>query len=475
MQKRNLTVGIFLVAGIALFTLGLFLIGKQHNIFGRHFEVYTEFANLDGLTKGGKVKIAGFDGGEVVGITLPDSPRAKFRLRLRLEERVHAVVRADSVVTIATEGVVGDKFLLIHAGTAQSAEAPSGATLPGKEPLELADLMEKSAGLLSNAGGTMKTVGLKLNETLDAATTTMRNANDVVVGLKEGKGTAGMLLRDESTAKRIRQTVESIQKTADSLKHTANQADALVSDLNSRHLGQAAKETISSARQAADNVNATTKQIQQTVSASLGPNEQGVDAATDVRQTISNLNQATVNMVDDTEAVKRNFFLRGFFKQRGYYTLANISAEEYRRNRLFSNRGTHREWLSGEELFEAGANDDESLSTIGKKRIDAIVTSWTDSLGSSPLVIEGYSTNRNAADRIALARARAIIVRDYIRLRFHLDPQRLVSVALGNQPPAGSIKAIGTVSPLSFFRTIDAESVVNIEPIFPLGQLRKPL
>jgi phospholipid/cholesterol/gamma-HCH transport system substrate-binding protein len=217
MQKRNLTVGIFLVAGVALFTLGLFLIGSQHKVFARHFEVYAEFADIHGLTKGGKVRVAGLDAGEVVDIAVPRSPTAKFRLRLRLEEGVHAIVRADSTVTIATEGVVGDKFLLIHAGSTQAAEAASGATLPSKEPLDMADLMEKSAGLLSGAGGAMKTTGQKLNETLDTANMTMRNANDLIVGLKQGKGTAGMLLHDETTATRIRQSIENVHQATASL------------------------------------------------------------------------------------------------------------------------------------------------------------------------------------------------------------------------------------------------------------------
>ena len=57
MQKRNLTVGTFLVGGVALFTLGLFLIGSQHKVFARHFEVYAEFSDIHGLTKGGKASM----------------------------------------------------------------------------------------------------------------------------------------------------------------------------------------------------------------------------------------------------------------------------------------------------------------------------------------------------------------------------------------------------------------------------------
>ena len=174
------------------------------------------------------------DAGEVVDIAVPGRPPAKFRLKLSIEQRLHVLVRTDSVVTIATEGVVGDKFLLVHQGGKQSSEAASLTTLPSKEPLDLSDLMETSAGMMKDANGMMKQVGGKLNGALDAITTTVNNANDIVIGLKEGKGPAGMLLRDEDAAKRIRQAVENTRQATSALKHASSQVDASVSDLRSR-------------------------------------------------------------------------------------------------------------------------------------------------------------------------------------------------------------------------------------------------
>ena len=225
MSNRSISVGIFVASGVSLFTFGIFLIGNQHKAFARHFDVYTEFTNLDGVAKGTKVRVAGMDAGEVVDIGVPDRPPAKFRLKLNIEQRLHVLVRTDSVVTIATEGVVGDKFLLVHQGGQQS-EAASLTTLPSEEPLDLADLMEKSAGMLKDVNGMVKQVGGKLNGALDAITTTVNNADDVVVGLKEGKGSAGMLLRDEDTADELRQTVENARQATSALNHASSQANA---------------------------------------------------------------------------------------------------------------------------------------------------------------------------------------------------------------------------------------------------------
>jgi phospholipid/cholesterol/gamma-HCH transport system substrate-binding protein len=341
------------------------------------------------------------------------------------------------VAVIATEGVMGDKFVQIHPGSAQAAEAAPGSTLPGKVAVDINQMVEKSARLLDETSDTIKKTSQELNGTLDAATAMVHNANDLMVGLKEGKGTAGMLLRDEETATRIRQTVASIQDTANSLNHTATQADALVSDLNARQLPARADELLASAQVATDIIRTTTGQIRQTVNATLGPNEQGVDLATNLRQTMANVNQATENMVEDTEAVKHNLFLRGYFKRQGYFDLAHLSANDYRNNKRFSTPGNRREWLSERDLFQATPDHVESLSPTGKSRIDGVVESWAGSFGVSPLIVEGYSTSGTATDRISLARSRAIMVREYIRTRFRLDGQMIAIEALGSQPPPG--------------------------------------
>ena len=67
-------------------------------------------------------------------------------------------------------------------------------------------------------------------------------------------------------------------------------------------------------------------------------------------------------MADDTEALKHNFFLRGFFHHRGYYNLANIPPDTYRRDHVFSNPANERAWLPATELFTKDGPHSETLS-----------------------------------------------------------------------------------------------------------------
>ncbi|HYL99205.1 MAG TPA: MlaD family protein, partial [Blastocatellia bacterium] len=209
MNTKRISVGIFVIGGLALFGIGIFLIGDRHQLFSRHAEYYSEFVNLAGLANGANVRVDGMDAGQVTAIEAPDSPSSRFRVKWRIDEKLSGLVRSDSVATVATEGVVGGTYLAVRGGTAQSAEARPLATIPSAEPIELSDLLANGAGLLSDARGTLKQVSSKLGVTLDTLTATASNANDVVDGLKEGRGTVGMLLRDQELANEIRNGVTS--------------------------------------------------------------------------------------------------------------------------------------------------------------------------------------------------------------------------------------------------------------------------
>ena len=207
MKSKNLIVGLFVIAGLVLFTVGLFLIGNRHDAFSQHIDYYAEFINLSGLTKGSKVQVAGMDAGQVVEILVPSSPAARFRVKLQINDRLKGLVRTDSLATIGTQGVVGETFLLIHPGSLRAQTANALATLPSKEPLDLSILLDQGQGLVTDVDGAikdadsiLKTTSSQLGSTLNTANLTLGNVNDVVVGLKQGHGPAGMLLKDDAVA-----------------------------------------------------------------------------------------------------------------------------------------------------------------------------------------------------------------------------------------------------------------------------------
>ena len=437
MPRRYLAVGIFIIAGIALFALGIFLVGGRHEAFSRHVFLYTEFTELDGIAKGSKVQVAGMDAGQVAKIDVPNSPNGRFRVQMRVDEQFHGLVRTDSVVTVDTEGVVGDTFLTIHPGSASAAIAQADFVLRSKPPVNISDLLTNGLGVMNDADATLKQVGGKLNVVLDGANDAIGNANDLLVGLKEGRGPAGMLLRDEKVADQIRETLSTVQSTTSNLKQASAGVSSIVADVQQRQLPQKLDDTMTQIHSASIQANATIDQVHQSLAQALGPDAYGVTAGQNISQSLGNVNVATGNMAEDTEALKHNFFLRGFFNHRGYYTLSSLSPQEYRRSKLLANNRAPRMWLRADALFQQGPNGEEELSDRGKHAIDAAVVSSGDSIFAHPVVIEGYADAGAPADALASSYARAQIVRNYLEARYPFAATNVGVIPLSATPPPG--------------------------------------
>src|SRR5438105_1476057 len=133
--------GAFVVVGILLFTLALFMIGERRMLFEKRFPVYTEFGKLGQLELGAVVRVAGMDAGEVTDIHIPPSPAGRFRVKMEIREDLHGLVRTDSVANAQMEGLVGAMFVNIAPGSEKAPRVPPGGTVPSRDPLSMADLM----------------------------------------------------------------------------------------------------------------------------------------------------------------------------------------------------------------------------------------------------------------------------------------------------------------------------------------------
>ena len=453
MKNHNVVVGIFVTVAIALFGACLFLIGNQHRAFNRHVVFYTNFQSVDGLPKGATVRVNGMDAGQVANIEIPASPAQKFRLKLNVEDRLHGLIREDSFVTVETEGLVGDKFVLIHSGTDRFPQAPPDSTLASKEAFDLTKMLEQAQGLINQAGttltalqGTMKDVSGRLDTTLDTATGTLKTANGtirnvdgVVLDVKNGKGAAGLLLEDPATAADVRQSIANVRQTTEKLNDTSTRADNLLADVQTRQLVPKIDDTLTSAKAATQNLNQTSEQLNTTLKSAFAQDQYGEDAGTNLQQSLTNLNQASGNLTDDTEALKHEFFFKGFFKHRGYDNLDDLPAEQYRSGQIFKSLPETREWIDAGSLFTTNQSGEEVLSANGRQSIDQAVSQLKE-IYAKPLIIEGYASSGSPSDELVQSRRRAALVQTYLQLHYHLEPQNTGIVALSSTPPQNAGK-----------------------------------
>jgi phospholipid/cholesterol/gamma-HCH transport system substrate-binding protein len=364
------------------------------------------------------------------------------------------MIRTDSVVSIKTEGIVGDKYIAIQEGTSKAAEAPDGATLPSKEPFDIGAVIEKGSALLSNVDRSVTDIRGRVDIALDSVTKTVNHVdglvtvvqpdikrmvsnarqitstvNDIVSDLNAGKGPAGLLLKDEATRRQLQATLSNVEQASLNLKDVSSRADQIVTDVQSRNLASNVQVTL-------DNVQALSKEVKIAMDRVLGPDDMGVDGATNIRETLSNLNRGTTNLAEDTEALKHEFFFRGFFKKRGFYDLEQLAPADYVKACEHANACDSRTWLDAENLFNV-TDGNEQLVEAGRRRIDTAVADFVDSLLNHVVVVEGYSNVGTADQQFVASRSRAELVRKYLESHFHLLHTEVGIVALRNKPPKG--------------------------------------
>ena len=426
---RATGVGIFVIAGLLLFAIGLFMIGDRRMAFATKFTLYTQFARITGLQPGAIVRVAGARAGSVIQILPPGRPSEKFRVQLEIIEDLHQLVRTDSVATIETEGLVGGTFLAIAAGSDYAAVAPPGSTIRGKEPFALADLMQQMSETIRRVNATIESIQHELETGLAAITQTVNNANGLIAtvqddikimtsagarisvnaaeiseALRKGEGTLGKFLTDDTLYRRATSVAAQADEITSTAREVMEQAKKVLSDFQSKN----------------------------------GP-VAGLTA--NLRQTMDDARSAMTSFADNMEALKHNFLFRGFFNERGYFNLAGVSPTQYRAGLLTrgNRRIVARVWLTSAVLFEPDPahQGDERLADGGKTRLDSAIAPFLDRLVSGILVVEGYAQQGTRDEQYVTSRARASMIREYLIGKFQLDPTTTGIMPMGSDA-AGS-------------------------------------
>ncbi|MDQ3347848.1 MAG: MlaD family protein [Acidobacteriota bacterium] len=420
-RVTSVSVGAFVVFGVLLFAVGLFIIGSRRMLFEDTFHASAEFANISGLQNGAIVRVAGMDAGEVDEIRVPGSPSGRFRVRMRLREELHLLIRVDSVASIQTDGLVGNKYVQVEAGTDQAAIVPPDGTMKSTEPLDLAEMLNRMSKTIDLVTGTIVDVKAGVEEALGSVTDTARSAQDlmadvgkdaraimastqkatadlnaIVAGVRDGRGSVGKLLTDDAFYESMKNIAAEAEKAVANVREASAQAKGAIADFRG------------------DN----------------GPMK-GVTG--DLQQTLTSAKDAMADLAENTEALKRSFFFRGFFNRRGYFDLQDVTLRQYRQGLLEAgDRHVLRIWVGTPVLFEAAGDGGERISEAGRRRIDSAMSTFVKYPKNSPLVVEGYAKHGAATEaRFLLSRSRADLVRDYIVGKYRRDGNSVAVMPMG--------------------------------------------
>jgi phospholipid/cholesterol/gamma-HCH transport system substrate-binding protein len=315
--RRATIVGIFIFIGLAIFILTVLTLGNQQKTFQKSLTVNAVFDDVNGLQKGNNVWFSGVKIGTIKKVSLAGNEKVK--VTLGIEEKSKQFIRKDAKAKVSSDGLIGNKIIVIYGGTLQAPEIQQGDIL-GVEKLKTTEEM-------------MNTLQQSNDNLLDITTGFRTISNDLVAG----KGTVGKLLSDDRLMNSIYATTNSLQRASNKIEQLSNSmsnyagklqtkgslANELVTDtVLFRQLKSTAEqlqsasaksnEVIDDLKQASNSVN----QSMTNPKAPLGMLLNDEQAAGYLKTTLNNLQSGTKKLDENMEALQHNFLFRRFFKKK---------------------------------------------------------------------------------------------------------------------------------------------------------------
>jgi phospholipid/cholesterol/gamma-HCH transport system substrate-binding protein len=223
---RDLKVGIFVVMGLALAALVIFLIGDERRLFSSSTEYKTSFADVQGLKPGAPVRLGGIDIGQVrsVGYSQKDPNDTTVYVTFWVSDNETRRIKRDTKAKIQTKGLLGDKMIELTMGESPDAADPKEA-LPGEPP---DDVMQKIGSMAGKAEEAIDNIAKatkplsdeKLHKDFQASVASL---NHILNEVAHGKGYPNRLLSDPQEADRISRVLDSLEKTS-------NEAQGVIKD-----------------------------------------------------------------------------------------------------------------------------------------------------------------------------------------------------------------------------------------------------
>jgi len=201
-SSQKIKIGLFSLLGLAALLLVIYFIGSQKGAFNSTYDVHGTFKNVNGLVEGNNVRFAGINVGVVKSIEIVSDSAVV--VNLKLNSKTKKFIKKDSRLSIGSDGLMGDKLVIIGPGGITSHEqAENGTALKAVNPIDGDKLMMKMAKVADNAQ--------RVTESLA----------DLFEKVNKGKGTLGRLINSDQLADKLENTIKTANKTVTSVHKTS--------------------------------------------------------------------------------------------------------------------------------------------------------------------------------------------------------------------------------------------------------------
>lgn len=311
--SQRIRVGIFVFLGTIILVSALYFIGSRQHIFTKNIQLYSVFANVNGLQLGNNVRYSGINVGTVTKIEMQEV--GKITIEMTVEEKSAVFIKKDAIASISSDGLVGSMVVNIMPGKDQmKATVVSGDTIQSYSRIGADDMLST------------------LNTTNENAALLTSDLLKITNKILEGKGTLGALIGDTLLARDIRQTMVELRKTSKGTSAAVSQINGIIAKVNYDQSAAAVllsdtvsanqiRDVFTNLEKSSEDINAIT----QNLDAYLTEIKDGQGALNyltqdelfvkDLDSTMNQIKQASEKLNQNMEALQHNFLFRGYFRK----------------------------------------------------------------------------------------------------------------------------------------------------------------
>lgn len=195
--KFKIRLGLFVAGGFALLLIAIFLIGRQKNLFNPVFKLTSRFYSVSGLQVGNNIRFSGINVGTVDNINIINDSTVEVAMIIKKD--VQKFIKTDCQAAIGSEGIIGDRVLIITQGSAGAQSIKDGQFISSIEPVETDAIIAS------------------LHVTAINAEVISEQLAEIMTKINHGNGTLGRLIQDSTIAENINQTIVNLKKSSKGL------------------------------------------------------------------------------------------------------------------------------------------------------------------------------------------------------------------------------------------------------------------
>jgi phospholipid/cholesterol/gamma-HCH transport system substrate-binding protein len=312
-NKRNVLVGIFVFVGIAILVAGILTLGGQQKKFVKAIHLKAVFDDIGGLQTGNNVWFSGVKIGTVRKINFYGDSQVE--IEMNVEEEVVEFIRKDSKATISSDGLIGNKIIVIYGGTTMAPPVVDGDRLESVMPLDTDQMMET---LQVN------------NENLVEITNDLKKLTSK---LAAGEGIVGAVMTDSILGENFKSIINNLNRATINSNRMIAELNTFTSKLNQEGnlfndlvtdttMAIEIRETMGSLKAAAENSEQMTEELKiftdkiNSEDNTLGILLNDEEFAKSLKQTMVNTDSATYNLNRGLEALEYTWPFRKGFKRK---------------------------------------------------------------------------------------------------------------------------------------------------------------